>query len=45
MIANRFPVAHANQDRFPAALKEALRRGHEDEQIGLYDRAMDHPAK
>ena len=42
MVADRLPVAHANKDRFPASLKEPLRRGHEDEQVRLDHRAVDH---
>ena len=42
MVADRLPVAHADEDRLPAALEESLGRGHEDEEIGLDDGAVDH---
>ena len=42
MIADRLPIAHPDQNGLPAALEESAGNGHEDEQIGLNDRAVDH---
>ena len=42
MIADGLPITHPDQNGLPAALEESAGNGHEDEQIRLNDRTVDH---